>query len=207
MKLAHGLLSLVLALALATPSFAVTRTRSMPLLGRTALSGYFGLGVPAGDFSSQASGMGNHDTPGYHWAVEVEHYFAPELSIGFAYNGARYEDKDLADSLRTNLTSWGGFLKYTVPTGTDFHPYMWFGMKGMEVEFDSPRENVDADYSFAVDFGAGLALMLGRMVSINGAIGYAYGWTEEAYIPAADAIVGFDVSYWEFLGGLSFYFP
>ena len=72
MRLALGSLSLVLALALATPSFAVTRTRSTPLLGRTALSGYFGLGVPVGDFSSQAPGMGNHDTPGYTWAVEIE---------------------------------------------------------------------------------------------------------------------------------------
>jgi hypothetical protein len=215
MRIALGLLQFVLIISLAVPGQALKRHKKPPFLGRTAISGYAGASAPLDEFGrkstfSDASGSttgGNHDTPGYNAMLEVEHYFAPNVSLGFVYSQSRFDDRDLADTLQTTTASYGGFLRITAVTGGVIHPFVKLGMSSMRVEFDSPEEYVRSNYSAAFDAGAGFIVMLGSHVSLNATATYTYGWTRDAYIAAADAIVGFDVSYWGAMGGLSIYFP
>jgi hypothetical protein len=139
--------------------------------------------------------------------VELEHYFSPNVSIGFSYNQGRYDDIDLADTLQTHTVAFGGFLRFTTSNVGAVHPFVKIGLSSMRVEFDSPEEFVRSNYSAAFDAGAGLVLLMGRHLSLNGALVYTYGWTSDAYIASADAIVGFDVSYWGAMAGVSLYFP
>jgi hypothetical protein len=215
MRIALGLLQLLLIISLAVPSQALKRYKKPPFLGRTVISGYYGASEPLDEFGRRSTIVdqhgsvtgGNHDTPGYHGMIEVEHYFSPNVSLGFVYNRGRYNDLDYADTLQTHTASYGGFFRFTAATGGSIHPFVKLGLSSMRVEFDSPEEYVRSNYSPAFDAGAGLILMLGRHLSVNGIVSYTYGWARDAYIPAADAIVGFDVSYWAAMAGVSLYFP
>lgn len=215
MRYALGLLHLILIISIAVPGHALKRQKKPPFLGRTAISGYVGANAPLGEFGQRSTYSdsygsttgGNHETPGYNAMIEIEHYFSPNVSLGFVYNQGRWDDKDLADTLQTHTASYGGFLRFTAVTSGSIHPFVKLGMSSMRVEFDSPDEFVRSNYSPSFDAGAGLLLMVGRHLSINGTVTYTYGWTRDAYISAADAIVGFDVSYWGAMAGLSLYFP
>jgi hypothetical protein len=215
MRLALGLLQLLLIISIATPSQALKRYKKPPFLGRTVVSGWGGATQPVDEFGRRSTYVddygsttgGNHESPGYHGMVELEHYFAPNVSLGFSYNQGRYNDLDLADTLQTHTAAFGGFLRVTTGNAGALHPFIKLGLSSMRVEFDSPDEYVRSGYSAAFDAGAGIILMMGRHLSINGTVTYTYGWTRDAYIAAADAIVGFDVSYWGAMAGLSLYFP
>jgi hypothetical protein len=215
MRLALGLLQLLIIVSIATPSQALQRYRKPPLLGRTAISGWGGATQPLDEFGRRSTYVdsygsttgGNHDTPGYHGMVEIEHYFSPNVSLGFSYNQGRYNDIDFGDTLQTHTAAFGGFFRFTTGSPGVIHPFVKIGLSSMRVEFDSPQEFVRSNYSAAFDAGAGFLLLLGNHLSINGMASYTYGWTRDAYIAAADAIVGFDVSHWGVLAGLSLYFP
>ncbi len=206
MKTALVLLQLVCILSAAQPSQAVSRRVSRsPFLQRTAVGGMVGVGLPTGDFSDRA--YGNHKSGGLDWSVEFEHYFSPHLSFGINFTAGVYDDKDFGDELQTKLNTLGGFLKYVIITGEDLFPFFRFGLGSMEVEFDSAAENVDSERSGSVVLGGGVIWMITDNMSITGQAAFTHGWTEDAYIPAADAIVGFDVSHWAFDAGLNVYFP
>jgi len=215
MKTALGLLQVLLIISIAVPSHALKRYKKPPFLGRTVVSGYVGASQPLDEFGRRSTVIdihgsttgGNHESPGQNGMFELEHYFSPNTALGFAYARGRYNDLDLGKELQTNTVSYGGFLRFTAATGGSIHPFVKVGLSSMRVEFDSPEEYVRSNYSAAADAGAGLILMLGRHLSVNGIVSYTYGWTRDAYIPAADAIVGFDVSYWSAMGGVSLYFP
>jgi len=215
MRIALGLLQLLLIIAVATPSHALKRYKKPPLLGRTVISGWLGVTEPLGEFGQRSTFVdshgsstgGNHDTPGYHGMVELEHYFSPNVSLGVSYNQGRYNDIDLGDTLQTHTAAFGGFIRITTANTGAIHPFIKLGLSSMRVEFDSPDEFVRSNYQPAFDAGAGVILMLGRHLSINGSAVYTYGWTRDAYIAQADAIVGFDVSYWGAMAGVSLYFP
>jgi hypothetical protein len=215
MRLALGLLQVLLIISIAVPAHALKRHKKPPFLGRTVISGYFGASQPVDEFGRRSTFVdvngsttgGNHESPGHHGLVEVEHYFSPNVSLGFVYNQGRYNDIDLRDTLQTHTASYGGFLRFTAVSRGSIHPFFKVGLSSMRVEFDSPDEYVRSSYSPAVDAGAGVILMLGRHLSVNGLVSYTYGWTRDAYIAAADAVVGFDVSYWAGMGGVSIYFP
>jgi hypothetical protein len=215
MRLALGLLHILVIISVATSADALKRYKKPPLLGRTAISGWLGATEPLNEFGRRSTFMdshgsttgGNHDTPGYHGMVELEHYFSPNVSIGLSYNQGRYNDIDLGDTLQTHTAAFGGFLRFTTSNPGAVHPFVKLGLSSMRVEFDSPDEFVRSNYSAAFDAGGGVILLMGRHLSINGAVTYTYGWTRDAYIAAADAIVGFDVSHWGAMAGMSIYFP
>jgi hypothetical protein len=215
MRYALGLLHFILVISIAVPGHALKRQTKPPFLGRTVISGYAGASAPLGEFGQRSTYSdsygsttgGNHDTPGYNAMVELEHYFSPNVSLGFVYQQGRWNDRDLADTLQTHTASYGGFLRFTAVTGGSIYPFIKLGMSSLRVEFDSPDEFVRSNYSPAFDAGAGLLLMVGQHLSINGTVTYTYGWTRDAYVAAADAIVGFDVSHWDAMAGLSLYFP
>jgi hypothetical protein len=207
MKLAIGVVQILLFLLITQPSHAVSRhyfTRS-PFDGRTAVGGFMGVGLPVGDFSDGR--LGNHDAGGLDWSLEVEHYFGSNFSLGFSFTAGSYDDKDFGDELQTNLNTFGGYFKYVFVTNAQVHPFLRFGLGSMEVEFDSDEEIVDASRSEALNIAGGIVWMLHDNVSVNGQATYTHGWTEDAYISEADAIVGFDVSYWALDFGVSVYFP
>jgi len=215
MRLALGLLQLLIIISLATPTQALKRYKKPPFLGRTVVSGWIGATDPLDEFGRRSTYEdiygsttgGNHDTPGYNGMFELEHYFSPNVSLGFSYTQGRYNDIDLGDTLQTHTAAFGGFLRITTSNPGVIHPFIKLGLSSMRVEFDSPEEFVRSNYSAAFDAGAGFMLLMGRHLSINGMANYTYGWTRDAYIAAADAIVGFDVSYWGAMAGLSIYFP
>lgn len=215
MKTALGLIQVLIIISLAVPSHALKRYQKPPFLGRTVISGYLGASAPIDEFGRRSTTVdpygsttgGNHDTPGYNGMIEIEHYFGPNVSLGFAYGRGQYDDRDLADELQTITVSYGGFFRLVAATGGSIHPFIKVGLSSMRVDFDSPDRYDRSGYSAAFDAGAGLILMMGRHLSLNGTVMYTYGWTRDAYLPAADAIVGFDVSYWGAMAGLSLYFP
>ena len=109
--------------------------------------------------------------------------------------------------MQTKLNTLGVYVRYVFVTPGVVHPYVKFGVGSMEVKFDSPVENVDSERSGSVVLGGGVIWMVTDNISVDGQTAFTHGWTENAYIPAADAIVGFDVSHWTFTAGLSVYFP
>jgi opacity protein-like surface antigen len=193
-------------LFIAQSSEAVSRrVTDSPFMHRTAVGGLVGVGVPIGDFGDQA--YGNHKSGGLDWSVEFEHYFGPFFSLGLNFTAGVYEDEEFGGDLKTKLNTFGGYLRYVIVTPSDLYPFLKFGVGSMEVEFDSPEENVDSEHSASIVLGAGVIWMVTDNISINGQTAFTRGWTEDAYIRAADAIVGFDVSHWTFDAGLSIYFP
>ena len=192
----------------ADPAEALRRWRSEhPFMARTAVSGYLGTGVAVGEFSSDLEGDGNHESGALDWSVEIEHFFAPGFSVGLNVTHTSYDDKDFGEDLKTNISVIGGFLRYVIDAGGPVYPFVRFGFGSMEVEFEDTVERFEADNSGSIHLGGGAVVMVGDHVSLNGSALYTFGNTDEAYLPEFDAIVGFDVEYWTFAGGVSVYFP
>jgi len=206
----------VLTVACAVPSSAITR-RSVdhPFFARTALSGYFGAGVAVGEFSSNKDGDGNEESPAFDWSAEIEHFVYPGLSLGFNISHTSYDDKDLGADLKTNLSIFGGYLRYVIDTGGPAYPFLRFGLGSMEVEFEDPYTRDESDHSASVNVGGGGLFMIGDYVSLNASILYTFGFTDDTIVgdvieqdgESVVQIVGFDVEYWTFAGGVSVYFP
>ena len=57
------LLLIIVIVMAAVPSMALRRhSVDHPFFNRTAVSGYFGSGIPVGEFSSEKIGDGNHES-------------------------------------------------------------------------------------------------------------------------------------------------
>lgn len=199
-----------LTIAVAASDAHAVRFATKPLLWhRTAVSGYAGASYPVGVFASDdLPGDGNHaaNWP-LDWAVEVEHFAGRTWSLGFSAAYATFDDNDDPE-LNTNLDTYSGFVRIVVPSGTSVRPYFRAGMGGVQVEFEKKGEfRVDSEYEFSFQAGAGLLWLPARWLGLNAQVLYNYGDTENAFISEADAVVGFDVTYWTFTGGVSVFFP
>jgi opacity protein-like surface antigen len=199
----------VIGLLLVARDAGAVRYVQRPLLwNRTAVSGYLGEGLPVGVFASDdIPGDGNQADWPIDWTVEVEHFAGRTWSLGFSAAFTSYEDQDDPELL-TNLNTFSGFFRVVVPTNTSIRPYFRAGMGGVQVEFEQVGEfRVDADYSFSFQAGAGLLWLPARWLGLNAQALYYYGATEDAYIAENNTIVGFDVQYFAFAGGVSLFFP
>jgi opacity protein-like surface antigen len=199
----------LLLIALGAPDASAVRYTSRPLLWqRTAVSGYFGGGLPVGEFSSSRGGDGNHESWPFDWAVEVEHFAGRTWSLGFSIAGTTYTDKTDA-SLETNLATYTGFVRVVVPTATPVRPYLRAGMGGVKLQFQDPDDRNKADTAFSFQAGGGLLWLPERWLGLNAQILYYQGGTYDSYVSgfSEPTIVGFDVKYWSFSGGVSLFFP
>jgi hypothetical protein len=216
MRLVAGALSLLIIVISATPSAAIRRHRSEhPFFARTAVSGYFGAGVAVGEFSSEKDGDGNHESGAFDWSAELEHFFAPGVSVGLNISHTSYDDKDFGGDLQTNIRIFGGFLRYVIETPGPVYPFLRLGVGSMEVEFEDAVSRVESDHSGSLHAGGGAVAMIGDYVSLNASVGYTFGFTDDAVVgdvvvledEEVVQVVGFDVQYWTFAAGVSVYFP
>jgi hypothetical protein len=205
-----------LIVSAATPSEAIRRQRSShPFFQRTALSGFFGVGVAVGEFASEKDGDGRHESGAFDWSAELEHYFAPGLSLGGNISHTTYDDKIFGDALQTNLSIFGVFVRYVVETPGPVYPFVRFGVGSMEVEFEDEFTRDESEHSGSINVGGGALAMLGDYVSLNASAQYTFGFTDDAILDDLIIIdgeetaqrVGFDVQYWTFAAGVSVYFP
>jgi hypothetical protein len=215
MRFATGALCLLIICTVASPSLALRRqTSTHPFFNRTAVTGYFGAGIPVGEFSSEKDGDGNHESGAFDWSAELEYFFGPGVSVGVNLSHTQYEDKTFSD-LMTNVSIFGAFLRYVVETPGPVYPYLRFGVGSMEIEFEDDVYRVEADHSGSVHVGGGGIAMIGDYVSLNGQILYTFGFTDDAIVNELVEIdgeevypnVGFDTQYWTFAAGVSVYFP
>ncbi len=193
--------------ACAGPAGALVRRVDAPLLWhRTAVSGFYGNGLPVGEFADSREGDGNHEDWAPDWTVEIEHFASRTVSIGFSMANTTYTDKTFSD-LETNLSSYSGFLRAVVPTGSAVRPYVRGGVGSVQVEFQDSTSRVDAEYAWSFQFGGGLLWLPVRWLGINAQALYYLDSTEDSYIAENNTVVGFDCKYWVFAGGLSLFFP
>lgn len=216
MRYTIGALCLLIIVAAAAPGEAIRRQRSShPFFARTAVSGSFGAGVAVGEFSSEKDGDGNHESGAFDWSAELEHYFAPGLSIGGNISHTSYDDKTYGDALQTNISIFGAFMRYVVQTPGPVFPFLRFGVGSMKVEFEDAVSRVKSDRSGTVFAGGGALARLGDYISLNASAQYTFGFTDDAIVDEVVIIdgeevaqrVGFDVQYWTFAAGVSLYFP
>jgi hypothetical protein len=214
MRILTGFLCLVVIIAAASPSQALRRHRvDHPFYDRAALSGYFGTGVAVGEFSSEKDGDGNHESGAFDWSAEIEYFAAPGLALGLNVSHTSYDDKDF--DIKTNISVFGGFLRYVIETPGPVYPFLRFGFGSMEVEFEDPFTRFEADHAGTINVGGGGIAMLGRHVGVNASLLYTFGFTDDAHVgepfeedgETVVEIVGFDVQYWTFAAGVSVYFP
>jgi hypothetical protein len=213
MRIALMLIAGLTALAPPTVSRAVTRyAQENPFYRRSAFSGYVGYGLPVAEFAAARPGDGNHESGAFDWSLELEHFFAPSVSIGVNMANTTYKDKSLPE-LETHLSSFAGLLRYVIVTREALHPYLRLAMGGQQVQFQNPLERYESDSAFMMQAGGGVIAMLFDYVSLNAQATFTQGFTEDAWVPdylddqGNPTIVGFDTKYWTFSGGLSVYFP
>ncbi len=203
-------LAAILTAAFVHSANAVTRRSLPPLLyQRTAVSGYLGKGLPVGEFSDSREGYGNHADGAVDWAVEIEHFAGRTTSIGFSIANTEYEDKT-DPSLKTQVSTYSGFVRVVVPTATAVRPYLRFGMGGVQLEFLDPVSREDSDYEFSLQGGGGLIWLPMRWLGLNVQALYYHGDTDDSVVFATDqeiVVVGFDTEYWSFTAGVSLFFP
>ncbi len=184
------------------------RTISRPLLlNRTAVSGYLGAGLPVGEFSDSREGYGNHASWPLDWAAEIEYFAGRTWSIGFSYAATTYEDKS-DPTLETALDTYSGFIRVVVPTASPVRPYLRAGMGGVSLQFLDPAARYKANSAFSFQVGGGLIWLPARWLGLNAQALYYNGSTSDAYLKEIpNTVVGFDVQYWAFSGGVSLFFP
>jgi hypothetical protein len=219
MRAGLAALTLLIILSAANPAAAIRRGRiDHPFFARTAVSGYIGGGIAVGEFSNEI--LGNHESGAFDWSAEIEHFFAPGVSLGFNITHTSYDDKEYGSVLKTNLSAFGGFLRYVVDTPGPAYPFLRFGVGSMEVEFEDKLdpefpEIVESERAVSLSVGGGGVFMVGDYVSLNASVLYTFGFTDEAVVEGIVEVdgeefipvVGFDVQYWTFAGGVSVYFP
>lgn len=187
----------------ADPVQALRRTAD-PFENRFAASFLLGGAIPLGEFSD--ADRGNHQG-GVDVMLELEYYVTRAVSVGFLLGGSIYDDKTFGGSLQTEVTVFGGTLKYVFPVSGVVHPYLRAGLASVDIEFE------DLDYSYGVDASlgflaaGGFMARLSRTVSFDAQVTYLWGGTDGARVPALDAEVNFNTQYLSIAGGLSFFFP
>jgi len=168
------------------------------------LSLFLGTGIPVGDFSS--SDKGNHESGGADVGLEVEWYFAKQVSVGLALWGGIYDDKDWGEDLQTNITTGGGFIKYTLPMQAKWFPYGKFGLGWTELEFEDPAVTLKTDGGAAIMLGVGILWRVSDLISVNGQTTYNYSFVEDARVKALEnTVIGYDLQYIAIDVGISFY--
>lgn len=209
------LLSLSGLSGLASPSFALSRyVQDNAFHRRSALTVYAGGGYPVGEFESSRLGDGNHERApldwetleGINWGVDLEHYFWRSASLGLMLSNVTYQDKD-DPQLETHVSNFGGFLRYVLVTRGSLHPFLRFGAGGERIQFQDPVARFRSDTAWMIQAGGGLTITLFSNLAFTGHAIYNHGFTENTYVPEADARVGFDTKYWSFQAGLGFLFP
>jgi opacity protein-like surface antigen len=202
-----SLLTVAALVTAAAPALAV-RTIARPLLlNRTAVSGYLGAGLPVGEFSDSRDGYGNHASWPLDWAAEIEYFAGRTWSIGFSYAASTYEDKT-DPALETALDTYTVFIRVVVPTASPVRPYLRAGMGGVSLQFLDPEARYKADSAFSFQVGGGLIWLPARWLGLNAQALYYNGSTSDAYLKdVPNTVVGFDVQYWAFSGGVSLFFP
>lgn len=205
--------NLIVLAATAAPALGITRvSRDNPFFRRTALSGYIGVGVPIGEFASSRVDFegnpidGNHESGALDWAVEIEHYFGPTISLGFTIANTTYKDKTFPD-LETHLSTYAGYMRFMWLNRSIVYPYLRGGVGGMNAQFQDANSRSRSNTGWELQGGGGVVAMMHPNIALNGQILYNQGFIENQYIPIEDAIVGFDAKYWTFSAGLSIYFP
>jgi len=199
----------LLLLVTVAPSASAVRYTARPLLWqRTAVSGYLGGGLPVGEFSSSRDGDGNHQSWPLDWAAEVEYFAGRTWSLGFSFAGTTYKDKT-EPSLETNLATYTGFVRVVVPTATPVRPYLRGGMGAVNLQFQDPDGRNKADSAFSFQVGGGLLWLPARWLGLNAQVLYYQGSTYDSLVGgfSVPTIVGFNVKYWTFSGGMSLFFP
>jgi len=180
-------------------------TYSEPFKNRLVLSLFVGPGFPMGDFLS--SNQGNHKSVGGGGAMlEVEFYATKQVSIGLAFWGGIYDDKDFGEDLQTDITTGGGFIKYTLPMHGNLYPYGKLGLGWTELKFKEPGLTFKAGGGIAILTGLGVLSRVSDLISVNGQVTYNYSFVKDAEITALpNNVVGFDVQYISVEVGVSFY--
>ena len=188
-----------------TPAEALRYRSGDPLMNKLVLSLFAGGGIPLGDFHSRA--RGNHEAGGADVALEVEYYATREYSLGLAVWGGLYDDREFGDALQTNITIYGGFIKYTARMETDVYPYLKLGVGAAELEFEGPGLLLEVDTALALLAGAGVMWRVSELVSVNGQVTYNYAFTEDKDVPALfpPSVVSFDTQYIGINIGVSFF--
>lgn len=176
-----------------------------PLMNKLVLSLFAGGGIPLSDFHSRT--RGNHEAGGADVALEVEWYATREYSLGLAIWGGLYDDRTFGDALQTDITIYGGFIKYTVRTETDVYPYLKLGVGAAELEFNDRGLSFEVDTALALLAGTGVMWRVSELVSVNGQVTYNYTFTEDKDIPALfpPSVVSFDTQYIGINVGISFF--
>ncbi len=194
-------------IASSVPSWSITRTvRDNPFFRRTALTGYMGVGIPVGEFESSRDGDGNHKPGSFQWAIDIEHFFSPSVSLGASINASTWEDKDAGQSLETHVNAFNGFFRYVVITKGPIYPFLRFGAGWTRVQFQDFEQRFQSNSTGTIQAGGGTTVMLSHHVAFTGQALYHHGFTENALVPDANAIVGFDTKYWSVTAGLSLFF-
>lgn len=208
MRLAAALAFFAAVAACADTALAVRAVTRPLLLNRTAISGYVGAGLPVGEFADSRPGYGNHAEWPLDWAAEIEFFAGRTWSLGFSIANTTYQDQD-DPTLETDLDTYSGFIRIVMPTASAVRPYVRGGMGGVSLEFLDPDARYPADTAFSFHVGGGLLWIPARWIGINAQALYYNGDTDEQYVSGFDSptIVGFDVEYWSFTGGVSFFFP
>ncbi|HEX5132029.1 MAG TPA: outer membrane beta-barrel protein [Candidatus Krumholzibacteria bacterium] len=214
LRIPTALLIAAAALAVAAPAHAVRVNQRPLLLNRTAVSGYLGAGLPVGEFSDSRDGYGNHADWPLDWAAEIEYFAGRTWSIGFGYASTTYQDKT-DPSLETSLSTYTGFVRVVVPTASAVRPYLRAGLGGVDPEFLDPNARYQVDSAFSFQVGGGLIWLPQRWIGLNAQVLYNDGSTYDSNVYgfvdsdgyAVPTIVGFDVQYWSFSGGVSLFFP
>jgi len=204
------IVSLFVTSALATaaaPAFAVRAIARPLLLNRVAVSGYLGAGLPVGEFSDSREGYGNEASWPLDWTAEIEYFAGRTWSIGFSFANTTYDDKT-DPSLQTALDTYSGFIRVVVPTASPVRPYLRGGMGAVNLEFLDPDARYKANSAFSYQVGGGLIWLPARWLGLNAQALYYHGSTANEYLQdLSNTIVGFDVQYWAFSGGVSLFFP
>ena len=173
------------------------------------LSLFLGAGFPSGDFSNDT--LGNHESGG-DASLEIEWYFAKQVSVGLVAQSGVFNDKDIGDSIKTTATTVGAFIKYTLATNGKLHPYAKFGLGRTELEFKFkgfliPDFIVKTESGTAIMLAAGVLGRVSNLISVNGQFAYNKSSLKDAEVKGfANAVVGFDVEYYAIDIGISFYF-
>lgn len=168
------------------------------------LSLFLGAGLPSGDFSSDT--LGNHESGG-DASLEIEWYFAKQVSVGLAVSAGVFDDKDPVVDIQTTVSTVGAFIKYTLASSGKWHPYGKFGVGRTELEFEFPAFTLETESGTAIMLAAGVLGRVSDLISINGQFAYNKSSLEDAEIKGLpNTIVGFDVEYFAIDIGISFYF-
>jgi len=190
-------------LLLVPSSFSLDKEKKL-FEDQIVLSLFLGAGFPTDNFSSSAGG--NHKSGG-DGSLEIEWYFAKQVSVGLVARSGVFDDKNFGADIQTTANTAGAFIKYTLATNGKLYPYGKFGVGSTELEFESFGITTKTESGTAIMLTAGVLGRVSDLISINGQFAYIKTPLEDAEVKGLpNVIVGFDVEYYAINVGISFYF-